>query len=124
MLRRQIAFWCLLPVVLSACSRQPQAPKAASADDRVRALADEYLENYFDRYPEQATVYGVPGRRHDQLFDNSLEALQEWKNKENAWLVRAARIDSTTIANPSLRATYAILRESLEGSVSTRVCRN
>ncbi len=123
MLRRQIALAFLLSLIVSACTRQPPAPKAPSADERVRALADEYLENYFDRYPEQATVYGVPGRRHDQLFDNSLEALQEWKNKENAWLVRAARIDPKTIANQSLRATYAILRESLEGSVSTRVCR-
>lgn len=115
--------FALLFLFLSACTPSP-GPRASASDALVKALADEYLESYFDRYPDQGTVYGVPGRRHDQLFDNSLQALQEWKNKENALLLRAARINPTTITSPSLRATYAILREALEGSVATRVCRN
>jgi uncharacterized protein (DUF885 family) len=110
-------------VIAAACNRQPPAPRVSAGDTLVRALADEYLEGYFDRYPEQATVYGVPRRRHDALFDNSLEALQEWKTRENAWLLRAARINPVVVDNASLRATHAILKEALEGSVAMRSCR-
>src|SRR5262245_52125634 len=102
------------------CSNRQPGVSPPSADELTRALANEYLEGYLDRYPEQATVYGVPGRRHEALFDNSLEALQDWKSRENAWLVRAARIDASTIKDASLRATYAILRDSLEGSIAMR----
>ena len=123
MLRLMAALVALLSLFAGACNRQPPAPAGPSSDELVRALADEYLESYLDRYTDQATVYGIPGRRHDQLFDNSLDALQEWKGRENAWLLRAARIDPATISNASLRATHAILREALEGSVATRSCR-
>ena len=41
--------------------------------------------------PDQGTFYGVPGRRHDQLPDNSLEALAAWQTKEDAWLAEARR---------------------------------
>ena len=50
--------------------------------------------------------------------------MKSWQQKEDAWLAGAKRIDAATIANPSLRATYAIVREALEGSIATRVCRN
>ncbi len=108
-----------------ACGRpveRPQAPPAS--DSRVRALADTYLAAHFDRYPEQVTVYGVPGRHHDRLLDNSLEAFKAWQAKEDAWLAEADAIDPSTIAAAPLRATYAIVREALEASIAARVCRN
>jgi len=95
-----------------------------AADDRVRALAETYLAGYFDRNPDVVTVYGVPGRRHDKLPDNSLQALQEWHAKEDAWLTEANQIDPSTIDRAGLGATYAIVREALEGSIAVRVCRN
>ena len=95
-----------------------------AADDRVRALAETYLAGYFDRNPDVVTVYGVPGRRHDKLPDNSLQALQEWHAKEDAWLTEAKQIDPSTIDRAGLAATYAIVREALEGSIAVRVCRN
>ncbi len=108
-----------------ACGRpvdRPQAPPVS--DGRVRALADTYLAAYFDRYPDQVTVFGVPARHHDKLPDNSLEAFKAWQVKEDAWLAEAKEIDPATIAGAPLRATYAIVREALEGSIAARVCRN
>ena len=108
-----------------ACGRPVERPQAPPASDgRVRALADTYLAAYFDRYPEQVTVFGVPGRHHDKLTDNSLEAFKAWQAKEDAWLAEAKEIDPATIAAAPLRATYAIVREALEGSIAARVCRN
>jgi uncharacterized protein (DUF885 family) len=116
----------LLTLLAAAgCADRPQqtSPPPASADERVKALADAYLDGYFNRYPEQATVYGVPGRPHDRLADNSLAALKAWEAREDGWLVEAQSIDAASIGAAPLRATHAILREALEGSIGERVCR-
>jgi uncharacterized protein (DUF885 family) len=69
------------------------------------------------------TLFGVPGRRHDALPDNSLDALRTWQTKEDGWLAQARQIDPATIEAPPLRGTYAIVREALEASIGVRVCR-
>ena len=69
------------------------------------------------------TVYGIPGHSHDRLPDNSLEAVQAWHAREDAWLTEARAIDPTTVKSESLRATNAIVREALEGAVGSRLCR-
>jgi uncharacterized protein (DUF885 family) len=109
-----------------ACNRGAKAPESSlpePADARVRALADAYLDGYFQRNPDQVTLYGVPGRRHDELPDNSLEALKSWQAKEDTWLAQARQIDPAAIGAAPLRATYAIVREALESSIGLRVCR-
>jgi uncharacterized protein (DUF885 family) len=113
---------CLVCVVLiGACSRP--ATTQSSPDDLARKLADSYLSGYFDRYPEVATVYGVPGHHHDRLRDNSLQSLAAWQAKEDQWLVDARAISQSAIQDRSLRAAYAIAREALESSAARRVCR-
>ena len=123
MLRRlPIALAC---VFLTACG-QPPAPPAAKpepSDARVKAQADAFLDAWFNRNPDQATYYGVPGRHHDKLPDNSLDALKGWEAKEDTFLASLGQIDSATIDSEPLRATYAIEREALESSVGARVCR-
>jgi uncharacterized protein (DUF885 family) len=115
----------LVCVAALACGRGAERTVTRqAADDRVRALAETYLAGYFDRNPDVATVYGVPGRRHDKLPDNSLQALHEWHAKEDAWLTEATQIDPSTIDRAPLGATYAIVREALEGSIAARVCRS
>ena len=103
----------------------PRRPRRrpSRADARVRALADAYLEGYFQRNPDQVTLFGVPGRHHDALPDNSLDALRAWQAKEDGWLAQAKQIDPAAIEAPPLRGTYAIVREALEASIGVRVCR-
>src|SRR5258707_15878395 len=114
-------FVCVCLIILSAACNRAKPPEPAPAperaDARVRALADAYLEGFFQRNPDQVTLYGVPGRRHDALPDNSLDALKVWQAKEDGWLAQAARIDPAAIASSPLRGTYAIVREALESSV-------
>src|SRR5262245_56556758 len=85
----------LAAAALSACRSQPAQPAALkeSPDSRVKSLADTYLTAYFDRYPEDATTYGLAGRQHSAMFDNSLAALSAWKSQEDAWLAQAKAID-------------------------------
>ena len=105
----------------------PASPKPRSAEGRrprARALADTFLAAYFDRFPEAATQYGVPGRRHDRLTDNSLEAQKAWEAREDGWLAELKQIDPATIAESPLRATYAIARQTIESDAAKRVCRD
>ncbi len=127
---RTTAFVCgCLIAASTACDRGTKGPAPAAAtaaeqpDTRVLALADAYLEGYFQRNPDQVTLYGVPGRRHDALPDNSLDALRAWQAREDAFLAQAKQIDPAAIEAPRLRGTYAIVREALEASIAARVCR-
>jgi uncharacterized protein (DUF885 family) len=90
----------------------------------VKQLADDYVAAYLERNPDQYTYFGIPGSRHDRLLDNSLAALRAWEAKEDAWLTEVRGIDAAAIEDRPLRATYAILREALEGAIGARVCRS
>jgi uncharacterized protein (DUF885 family) len=116
--------WCAV-LVVSGCSREATPPPARPepSDARVKTLADAYLQGYFDRNPDQATLFGVPGRTHDRLPDNSLDALTRWQAKEDGWLAEGKAIDAAAIQAPPLRATYAIVLEALQASIGARVCR-
>ncbi|MGE3403063.1 MAG: DUF885 family protein, partial [Vicinamibacterales bacterium] len=120
---RQLGFLLALVLGLSACNRSSPAAPPQAADDRVRQLADTFVGAYLDQFPESATFYGIPGRAHDRLSDNSLAALAAWQQREDGWLADVRAIDPATIEAPPLRATYAILRETLESSIGTRICR-
>src|SRR3954463_6333515 len=85
---RTTGFVCVcLVVAVAGCKQAPQpataAPQAERADARVRALADAYLEAYFERNPDQVTLYGIPGRRHDALPDHAPDALKAWPAEED-----------------------------------------
>src|ERR1700691_1046106 len=125
MLRHGMSCFVCAVLICAGCGRAPEKTPAAApepADGRVRTLADAYLDGYFERNPDQITVYGVPDRRQDGLPDNSLTALKAWQAKEDAWLAQAKAIDAATVSAESLRATYAIVGEALESSIGARVC--
>lgn len=106
----------------TSCSRHTNA-LAPAASARVSALADAYMEGYFERYPEAVTQYGLPNRSHDRLQDNSLSASSAWHGREDGWLRDVNAIDAASLAGTTDAVVYAILRETLEASIASRVCR-
>ena len=90
---------------------------------RVRQLADTYLAAYFERHPDEATLDGVANFRHDRLPDNSPAASARWQRREDAWLAALERIDPASLAGRPEWTAYGIMRDAIEGSVATRVCR-
>lgn len=89
----------------------------------MAALADDYVRAYFRRFPEAATIYGVPGASHDRLVDPSLDAVARWREREDGWLEALRALDPPDPGEGPDHATYGILRELLEASVEMRVCR-
>jgi uncharacterized protein (DUF885 family) len=119
--RRRIGL-ILLALCLAACSRGTQEPSAQ--DSPVEALADEYLAAMLERYPEVATPYALPGARHDRLYDNSLDALAAWQDREDEWLAALRAIDAPAGIGSRDWVTYGVLLHELESAAATRVCRN
>ena len=110
-------------VLLVSCATVG-TPKPAGPVAQVTALADEYVREYFEAYPEQATLNDVAVPRHDdRLGDNSLAALERWRAKEDAWLAQVRRIDAAALLGRPEWVTHGVLRGLLETSVATRVCR-
>lgn len=90
----------------------------------VNLIADEYLESYFQQYPEQGTFLGIPGTPHDKLGDISVAAIDEWHKKEDRFLMRLELIEPELLENTPEYVTYLHLREQLEANVGERVCRS
>jgi uncharacterized protein (DUF885 family) len=116
----------LFAAALASCGRAspPTADRAQPPDAQVKQLADAYVAAFLERNPDLYTYFGIPGGRHDRLADNSLAAQRTWEAKEDAWLREVRAVDAGAIEDRSLRATYAILREILEGAIGARVCRS
>src|SRR5437667_382385 len=89
----------------------------------VRQLADTYLTAYFEQHPDEATLDGVANTRHDRLPDNSPEALARWREREDAWLAALKKINPSRLAARPEGIAYGIMRDAIEGSIATRVCR-
>src|SRR6476646_840055 len=118
---RAIGLVAAAAIVVAAC-RGGAGGGPASSNSRVRELADTYLTAYFERFPEQITQFGVPGRPQSGLTDNALAAQRAWESREDGFLASLRQIDPATIDAAPLRATYAIARQTLEGNVAKRVC--
>jgi uncharacterized protein (DUF885 family) len=94
------------------------------ASARVKALADRYVDAYFDAFPHQATLTGAARGPHDRLPDISLERRTRWEATEDSILTGLETID--TLALPADRGeavTLAFLRELLRNARDFRQCR-
>lgn len=99
------------------------SPESDSLAAHVHQLADSYMVAYFEQHPDEATQDGVANIRHDRLPDNSPESLARWQQREDAWLAALKRINAKRIAGRPEWIAYGIMRDALEGSIATRVCR-
>jgi len=109
-----------LALILQA-NAPPGAPDSVAA--RVRQMADVYLTAYFERHPDEATFDGVAKGPHDRLPDNSPAAMAAWQGREDDWLSQLKRINPRRLEGRPEAVSYGIMRDALEGSIATRVCR-
>ncbi len=102
MLRRFIVLSVIVTIAACRPATETPASKPAPPDARVGAVADAFLNAWFDRNPDQATYYGVPGRHHDRLPDNSREALESWQAREDNFLAAERLADQMRLYSSDL----------------------
>ena len=88
----------------------------------VSAIADDYLAALLVRYPEQAQQNGLVTPAADRFYDASPAALKAWQQREDGWRAALDRLDASMLTGPD-RITYGFLRQDLDNSVRTRICR-
>lgn len=89
----------------------------------VTRLADAYVNEFINRFPEEAFSAGFTLPNDSGLSDNSLAALSAWERKQDAWLSELQRIDGEALWGRPEWITYGLLREALEAQRGARVCR-
>src|SRR2546430_11036635 len=90
---------------------------------RVGQLVDSYVSAYSERHPDEATLAGVAGVRHDRWPDNSPSGIAHWWLREDAWLAELEAIHAESLAGRPEWTAAGIMRDALEGSVGMRLCR-
>lgn len=110
-------------LTVAACEPSPTAEPEPEVS-AVEALADEYLAAVLERYPAMGTRLALEDATHDRLFDNSLEALADWQQREDAWFARLNAIPQPDAVGSRDWVSYGILHEELGSAIALRVCRN
>ncbi len=119
---RRLAALAVTAALVASCASRRTA-QARDDSGAARALEDEYLAARFARYPEEATVLGIPGADDAAVTDQGLEAFAAWQAKEDRFLERARRIDRTALAGTAEGVAMGILVQTLEGERAMRACR-
>ncbi|MBT8400715.1 MAG: DUF885 domain-containing protein [Rhodothermia bacterium] len=110
-------------VVLAAtqgCSTDDRATGVTVAVDRI---ADEYVVEYFQKFPQSATSEGVENADHHRLEDTSPKAYSAWHLVEDALLLRLEELDTSALDGTPQYITYQFLKSRLKQSIGRRVCR-
>src|SRR5207247_5149007 len=102
---------------------QGRATGTDSLAGRVRRLVDSYVAAYFERHPDEATLAGAAAVRHDRWPDNSPQGIAHWWLRENAWLAELEVTHAESLVGRPEWTAAGIMRDALEGSVGTRLCR-
>jgi uncharacterized protein (DUF885 family) len=109
-----------------ACEAEKPAVEEVAAEPASRSIetiADEVLAAMLIRKPSIATNYSIAGARHDHLFDNSLDALAAWQEREDAWLEELDAIGEPSDVGSREWVTFGIMYEQLAAEKAIRVCR-
>ena len=90
----------------------------------VSALADTYVKEFFETFPQYALTSGAEDPHPDRLGDHSLPALQRWQRREDELLASLKQITASSVAGRPEAVTYRFLQHQLEASQGIRICRN
>jgi uncharacterized protein (DUF885 family) len=114
---------CVLGILIaiSACERTPV--NEVDVPVRVTALADAYVEQYFNAFPHYATLAGRAAGPHDRLPDITPEARARWEATEDSLLRQLEALDTTKLAAGSAQAvTFGFLYDVLRNARDFRAC--
>src|SRR5690554_1118611 len=87
----------------------------------VRGLADRFTREYFDAFPQQATILGAATGPHDRLPDISIERRARWEATEDSILAQLDAIDPASLSAADA-VTHGFLTEVIRNDQGMRSC--
>jgi len=109
----------LASLIILSCSSQKKQEITILG---VRDLADLYVSNIFKFNPEAGTHNGIDNANHAALSDNSMSGLKAKQEAEDSLYNLVLAVSVQELSKNDF-ITYNILKENLESSINTRVCR-
>lgn len=116
-------------VMALACADEDAAPisenETTTVDPVARslALAEAYVDAYFEQFPEEAYEAGYPDAPAERLSDRSLSALAVWHAHEDSLLRDLEAIDSTALVGTEAEIPHGYALDRVRTSVARRICR-
>jgi uncharacterized protein (DUF885 family) len=104
--------------------QQPEVVAQQTEAERVSLLADEYVQYYYEQFPEQALFSGAVDPDPSRLTDNSLESTARWQILQQDLLAKLDEIDLSAVTDPATIITANMLRNQLQSALDLVVCRN
>src|SRR5262245_51953727 len=101
---------------ISGCGKNRDVPPGRRS---ATAIADAYLVALAREFPETGTAQNLAGTDHGALAHNTEAGLARWHAYEDSVLTE---LRGAVVAD-SERVVAGVLRETLESSVASRVCR-
>jgi uncharacterized protein (DUF885 family) len=108
----------LVLVLAVACASAGPSPA-----ERVTALADRYVREYLEAFPQYALAIGAPEAHPDRLADHSLPALARWEAREDEMAAELASIDAGALEGTPEAITRIFLENLLASAKAYRACR-
>jgi uncharacterized protein (DUF885 family) len=112
----------VMTFALAACGGDTPPPADAATATALR-IAQEFVDGYYRRFPEEAYEIGYPDTPMDRLGDRSQTAMDGWRQQEDRWLATLDALDAAELDGTDAAIPYAFTRDRLEASVARRVCR-
>ncbi len=113
----------VLAILAAAPGCGYEAGETTDAIAAVNEIADEYVAEYFQKFPQSATSEGVRTADHHRLDDISPAAYAAWHAVEDGLLRRLENVDESGLEGTPQSITYRFLKSRLEQSMGRRVCR-
>lgn len=116
-MKYKIVIITTLFAITIACKNQKDA-----SHSKITEIADAYVEKYFEYHPEWGTFNGYERTDHGSLFDNSERGIHNYEVVEDSIYRLLQNIEIEKLSIPE-KATFSILKEKLESSINSRVCK-
>ena len=122
---RLISKIALAGLFFSACGGKEAEPDPAAdaATLLVNQVATEFVEGYYEKFPEEVYEVGFPGAPMDHFGDHSTASIAAWNRQVDGWLEQLSGIDTTLIQGTPAEITYSFAREKMEAMAARRVCK-
>lgn len=104
---------------IAACSGSSQD----TAAERVSAIALDFVDGYYEQFPEEVYEVGYPDKSPDRFGDHSERSLGIWDARVDAWLAALDNVAVAQLADTPEQITHVFARERLQAIVDRRVCR-